>query len=183
MRLVLMLFLLIALPALAQPRPAGRAAELEALTAGLKAAPNEETATKIEGRMRELWAQAIAPSALLLIRRGMRELGNAAPQEALDDIEAALVLDPEAPDAYLRRGLARAELGDYPGALADIQETIRREPRHFPAWGSLSRLAEGRGDFAGAIAAWRKVLEISPKTSDGEERLKVLTRKLLGEDA
>lgn len=183
MRPFVLLFLLIALPALAQPRPTGRAAELEALAAGLQAAPSEEAAARIEGRMRELWAQAISPSALLLIKRGMRELANAAPQEALDDIEAALVLDPEAPDAYLRRGLVRSELGDYPGALADIQETLRREPRHFPAWQSLSRIAETREDFAGAIAAWKKVLELSPKTPEGEERLKALTKKLLGEDA
>lgn len=183
MRALVLLLLLIALPALGQNRATGRAAELDALAAGLIVAPNEETAAKIEGRMRELWAQAIAPSAMLLVRRGMRELANAAPQEALDDIEAALVLDPEAPDVYLRRGLARSELGDYPGALADFQETIRREPRHFPAWQSLSRIAEAREDFKGAIAAWNKVLELSPKTPEGEERLKALTRKLLGEDA
>lgn len=182
MRIALLLFLLIAVPALGQPRPAGRAAELDALAAGLRIAPSEEAAAKIEGRMRDLWVQGMAPSALLLVSRGMRELAGNAPQEALDDIEAALVLDPDAPDAYLRRGLARSELGDYPGALADIQETLRREPRHFPAWQTLSRLAEAREDFAGAIAAWKKVLELSPKTPDGAARLETLTRKLLGQD-
>ena len=183
MRMIALGFLLLSLPALAQPRPVGRAAELEALAAGLKAAPSEEAAAKIEGRMRDVWAQAIAPTAMLLIKRGMRELANSAAQEALDDLEAALVLDPNAPDAYLRRGLARFELGDYPGALADIQETLNREPRHFPALQSLSRIAEAREDFKGALTAWQKVLELSPKTPDGEERLKMLTRKVLGDDA
>ena len=83
----------------------------------------------------------------------------------------------------MRRGLARFERGDYPGALADIQETLNREPRHFPALQNLSRIAEAREDFKGALTAWQQVLELSPKTPDGEERLKMLTRKVLGDDA
>lgn len=182
MRTWVLLALLLAWPVAAQTPPRGRAAELEALAAGLKAATSEETAAKIEGRMRELWVQGVSPTGQLLLRRAMREL-SASPQEALDDIEQALVLDPDAPEAYLRRALARFQLGDYRGAVTDVRETLNREPRHVAALQSLSRFAEALEDWTGALAAWKQVLELSPKTPDGEERLKMLTRKALGDDA
>ena len=177
----LALALLIALPAAAQPRPTGRAAEIEAMVTALKAAPSEELAGKIEGRLRELWVQSASPSAQLLMGRGMRDLGNHAADDAVDDFDAALTLDPEVPEIFHRRALARAAAGDYVGALADIQETLKREPRHFSAFKSLSRIAEEREDWKGALAAWEKVMELSPRTPDGEERLKSLRRKAFGE--
>jgi tetratricopeptide (TPR) repeat protein len=182
MRIAVLVFVLLSLPALAQPRPGGRAAEFDALFAGLKAAPSEETAAKIEGRLRQLWSQAIAPSAVLLLNRATRELGNDAAAEALEDVEAAIVIDPEAPEGYHRRATVRAALGNFPAALADLQETLRREPRYYPALQSLSRIAEQREDHKGALSAWEKVLELNPKHPDGQERLKALTRKALGEE-
>ena len=182
MRAVTLFLLLLSLSALAQPRALSRTAEFDALFAGLKAAPSEETAAKIETRLRQLWSLSVAPSAILLLNRSTRELGHDAPQEALEDVEAALVIDPDAPEGYHRRALVRSALGDFPGALADLQETLKREPRYFPALQSLSRIAENREDYKGALSAWEKVLELNPRLSDGQDRLKALTRKVFGDD-
>ncbi len=179
--LALIAALTLAVPALAQPRPTSRAAEFDALYGGLKVAPSTETAAKIETRLHQLWALSIAPSALLLLNRATRELPEA-PQEALEDTEAALVLDPAAPEGYHRRALVRFSLGDYPGALADLAETVKREPRYFPAWQTMARIAEQREDHKAALTAWQKVLELNPKIPNGEDRLKSLTRKALGDD-
>ena len=182
MRAIALCLLLLSLPAAAQPQPTARAAEFDALFAGLKAATNEATSAKIELRLHQLWSQSVAPSAGLLLNRSARELNAAAAQDALDDVEAALVIDPAAPEAYHRRALARSALGDFPGALADLNETLRREPRYYPALQSLSRLAEERGDHKGALSAWEKMLEINPKQQDGAERLAALKRKVFGSD-
>ncbi len=151
------------------------------MLSGLQTAPNEEAATAIENRVRQLWLQGGSAAATLLMNRGLRDLSNEAAEEAEHDFDAVLVLEPELPDAYYRRALARFGLGDYAGALADIEQTLKREPRHFAALQSLSRIAEARDDFKGALAAWKKVLELSPKTKDGEERRKILARKAFGE--
>ncbi|MBU6498801.1 MAG: hypothetical protein KGQ40_09760, partial [Rhodospirillales bacterium] len=71
--------------------------------------------------------------------------------------------------------------GDYHGALADIEQTLKLEPRHFPAFEALSRIAEALHDDKGALAAWQKALDLSPKTPGGAERLKALTLKVQGE--
>jgi hypothetical protein len=79
--------------------------------------------------------------------------------------------------------MARFALGDYPGALADIESALQREPRDFAALKTLSRIAQARNDDKGALAAWQKVLELSPHTPDGADRLKALQKKVLGEES
>jgi len=53
----------------------------------------------------------------------------------------------------------------------------------FAALETLSRIAEARNDYKGALAAWQKALELSPRTPDGADRLKALQKKVLGEES
>jgi tetratricopeptide (TPR) repeat protein len=187
MRVIALMLLLLAAPAWGQTPPSGsgradpRRVELDTMISALKVAPSEEAAGALESRIRQAWAQAGSPAATLLMGRGMRDLTNDADDEALDDFDAVLALEPNLADAYHRRALARFALGDYRGAVADIEATLSREPRHFAALQSLSRIAEAQKDYRGALAAWQKALELSPMTPNGQERLKLLTRRALGE--
>lgn len=166
-----------------QQRPDPRRAEIDALLNALKLAPSEAAAAGLEAKIRDAWLKAGAPVAALLLGKGTRNLRNDADEEALEDFDAALVIDPDYMEAYNRRALARSALGDYRGALADIQEVLKREPRHFGALQGLSRIAEARGDSTGALQAWEKALELVPNSPGGQERLKVLRRKAQGEES
>jgi tetratricopeptide (TPR) repeat protein len=190
---LLLLAVVAAFPAATQPRAtqpratppaAGRqATELDALLDALKAAPTEPAAALLQARIGQLWLAQGGPAAALLIGRGERNLQGNAADEALADFDAALTLAPDLAEAYNRRAMAHFELGDYPHALADLQEALRRDPRHFSAFRTLSRIAEAREDWKGALAAWQKLLEFSPKAPDGEDRLKALRKKALGEES
>jgi tetratricopeptide (TPR) repeat protein len=169
-------------PAGTTPRPDVRRGETEALLDALKAAPNEQAAGALVAKLQESWLRAGAPVAVLLLSKGTRNLRNDADEEALEDFEAALVIDPAYLEAYHRRAVARATLGDYRGALADLQEVLSREPRHFLALKTLSSIAEERQDFSGALRAWEKVLEFAPNLPEGQERLKALRVKAQGEE-
>jgi tetratricopeptide (TPR) repeat protein len=192
-RLILLAALLAPLPAMAQApaapqtrpdgRPDGRRGETDALLDALKKADSEMAAASFEAKLRESWLRAGAPVAALLLGKGTRNLRNDADDEALDDFDAALVIDPDYMEAFNRRAMARATLGDYRGALADIQEVLKREPRHFGAFQTLSRIAEARQDYSGALRAWEKVLDLAPKLPGGEERLKSLKLKAQGEES
>ena len=173
-------------PALAQPAPArpdARRAETDALLDALKKAETEESAASFEGKLRESWLRAGAPVAALLLNKGTRNLRNSTEDEALDDFDAALLIDPTYMEAYNRRAMARAALGDYRGALADIQEVLQREPRHFGALQTLSRIAEARDDATGALKAWEKVIDLAPNLPGAKERLKTLRTKAQGEES
>lgn len=185
---------LLALPALAQSRPdagapklpprvpaAEKPTELNALLDALKAAPTESAAGVLQARIAQLWLDQGGPAAALLVSRGARNLANNAADDALADFNAALLLSPDYAEAYNRRAMAQFELGDYPKALADLQAALRHDARHFSAFGTLSRIAEAREDWQGALAAWKKLLEFDPHTPGGAERLKMLSLKAFGE--
>lgn len=160
---------------------AARTAQLDRLYAALKAAPDEATAGMIEQRIRSLWMQQPSPAAALLMARGDRDLHNDAGREAVADFDAVLDLEPDFAEGYNHRAAARAELGDYPGALRDIEAALSRDPRNFAALQGLSRLAEQQGNWQGALDAWRKALDIDPRTPGGLDRLEMLQKKLEGE--
>ncbi len=166
-----------------QARPDARRGETDALLDALKKADSEQAAAGFEAKLRESWLRAGAPVAALLLNKGTRNLRNDADEEALDDFDAALVIDPTYMEAYNRRASARAALGDYRGALADIQEVLAREPRHFGALQTLSRIAEARDDATGALRAWEKVIELAPNLPGAKDRLKTLRTKAQGEES
>jgi tetratricopeptide (TPR) repeat protein len=174
------------LPALAQNANApgnDRRAALDKLLGALKTAPSEEIAGPLEQQIRQLWLNAGTPAVTLLMSRGLREMKADAHNDAIEDFTAAIALDPNLAEAYHQRAIARFTAGDAPGAIADIQATLQREPRSFAAFQTLSAISEARKDWKGAYEAWQKVLEIDPKTPHGEDRLKDLRRRALGEEA
>jgi tetratricopeptide (TPR) repeat protein len=181
-----LLLLLCALPAFAQ-NTGGPAAEkraaLDRMLGTLKSAPSEAIAGPLEQQIRQLWLNAGTPAVTLLMSRGLREMKADASQDAIEDFAAAITLDPNLAEAYHQRAIARFAAGDTPGAIADIQATLQREPRSFAALETLSAIAESRKDWKGAYDAWQKVLEVDPKTPGGQERLKDLRRHALGEEA
>ncbi len=198
MRNIIVVFLALAAPALAQPaldapktgvgkpdasKPAPLKSELEQLLEALAMAPSEEVAARMEARISQLWIRAGGPTAGLLMTRGVRNLDSGAADEAIQDFDAALALEPGLTDAFGRRAMARYQAGDVTGAVRDLEETLRREPRHFGAWRALSGLAEAQGNMPSALAAWRKLLEIDPKTPGGQGHLKDLVKKVEGEDS
>ena len=178
-----LLALLAASSALAQQAPAPTKRPTEAMLNALKAAPTAEAAAAIEAQLRSTWQDAASPAVKLLLSRGQRELSEGAATDSFDSYDAALDLDPDLLEAWRGRAAARARMGDPQGAARDLQEVIKREPRNFAAWQDLSRVAEARGDWRGAYAAWQKLLEVDPQTPGGQTRLRDLRRRTLGEDA
>lgn len=161
----------------ARPNPT-----LDTLLTALRNAPSEEAAATLEAQIRTQWVEAASPALRLLLVRGLREIGDGQPGDAVDSFDAALDLDPDLIEAWRGRAQARARLGDAAGAVRDIQEVLKREPRSFAALQDLSRMAEARADWRGALAAHQKLLEIDPHSPGGQTRLRDLRRRALGDD-
>jgi tetratricopeptide (TPR) repeat protein len=180
-RLTLALCLLPSL-ALAQPAQEKRAA-LDKMLDALRTAPTEQVASVLEDKIRQMWVDSSTPAVTLLMSRGLRQANAGAPDDAVSAFSDAIVLDPTLAEAWHQRAIARFKSGDTAGAVRDIQETLKLEPRHFGAWQTLERIAEGREDWKAAYDAWTHVLDIDPRTPNGEDRLKDLKRKAFGDNA
>lgn len=169
--------------AAAHAQPAGdKRAATDRLLDALKAAPDERSAAAVEGELEQTWLRAGSPAVTLLLSRGLRSLQAGQGDEALDSFSDAITLQPDVAEAWHQRALARYHAGDVNGAIHDLQETIKLEPRDFLAFRTLTEIAAAREDWKGAYAAWQKVMELDPKTPGGEERLRLLKRKAVGED-
>jgi Flp pilus assembly protein TadD len=158
-------------------------ATLEKMLDALRTAPTEQVASAMEDKIRQSWLDASTPAVTLLMSRGLRETNAGAPEEAVSVFSDAIILDPTLAEAWHQRAIARFKSGDTVGAVRDIQETLKLEPRHFGAWRTLERIAEAREDWKAAYDAWQHVLDIDPRTPDGEDRLKDLKRKAFGDNA
>jgi tetratricopeptide (TPR) repeat protein len=172
------------LPAAAQPAPqtpAARKAELDRLFAALAIAPDETAGHAVAMRIRAAWLQQASPAVTLLIRRGQRNLEAEAAEDAVEDFDAALTLQPDFADAWLMRAAALSAAGDTGGAARDVQQVLVLEPRQFDALALLSRLQEQAGDLPGALRAWEAVLKIHPRIQGGAARLRELRGKAEGQ--
>ncbi len=163
------------------PAAADAHGQIDQLFAQLKAAESEADAGQIETEIARVWTQSVSPAVLLLLARGVREQQAGDGQAAEEDFDAVVTLDPGGAEGYYRRAMTRQSLGETAGALADLQATLAREQRYFPALRSLSEIAEAQGDYKSALAAWQKLLEIDPRTADAQVRLDLLTRRALGQ--
>jgi len=165
-----------------QTPAAEKKAAVDHLLDALKAAPNEQAAAGLEGQLEQTWLHAGSPAVSLLMSRGLRSLQAGEDDEAVGSFSDAITLQPDMAEAWRQRALARYHAGDVNGAIHDLEETVRLEPRAFSAFRTLSNIAAARDDWKGAYAAWQKLMEIDPKTPGGEERLRLLKRKAVGED-
>ncbi|MBI0534033.1 hypothetical protein D9599_00380 [Roseomonas sp. KE2513] len=175
-----------AVPPLASPMPrAGaaeaRRAELDRLLDALASAPDEAAAGPIQGRIQALWAEGGSPVVGLLLRKGLRALGANEAGDAVEDLDAAITLQPDFPESWVLRGQAQAAAGDPAAAASDLREALRLEPRHYGALVALSELQEEAGDPAGALRSLDAALTINPWLPGGGQRRRELSRRALGD--
>jgi tetratricopeptide (TPR) repeat protein len=157
-------------------------ADINVLLNALKAAPNGQTAALLEDRLQRIWLRSGTAVTTLLMSRGLRSLKAEQYDEAIDSFTDAITLKPDFAEAFHQRAIARYQAGDTPGAVADLGETVRLEPRNFFAYHVLADIASAREDWKAAYLAWQKVLEIDPQTQGGQARLRELKNKAVGEE-
>ncbi len=174
---------LLGLVAAGEARPADQTKSvIDALLNALKAAPNEQMASVLEDRLQRIWLQSGTAVTTLLMSQGLRSLKASQYEDAIGSFTDAITLQPDFAEAFHQRAIARYQAGDTMGAVADLGEAVRLEPRNFLAYHALSDIASARADWKSAYLAWQKVLEIDPNTADGQERLRELKQKAVGED-
>jgi serine/threonine protein kinase/tetratricopeptide (TPR) repeat protein len=75
----------------------------------------------------------------------------------------AVAIDPDLADAHMWLGTGLLTLGQVDDAIAAINEAIRLEPENGQAHQALGRAYwAGKGDFAAAIPAFRRAIELNP---------------------
>lgn len=161
----------------AQHRADGRVDEnVTNLLDRLAKAGDDLESRHIAAALLQRWARANSDTIdLLAARAQVAEAAGAAPL-ARQLLDYVVSLAPNWADGYVRRARLRAESGDDPGALSDLEAALHHEPRRFDALEMQGALAERTGNKKLALAALRKALALQPMNEDlrkSEERLKI----------
>lgn len=148
--------------------------ELDRLFMELADASDAPTAQPIEERIWRRWADSGSPTVNVLLERAAAAENAGDGELAERFLDQASALAPDFAEPWNRRASLAYRSDDYAGAVAALQETLKREPRHFGALAVLGLIYEELGQDRRALAAFRAALVIHPyhqPSLDGVRRL------------
>ena len=153
---------------------------IDGLFAELRKERAEDKARAIASRIERHWRRSGSATIDLLMQRAakaMSEQNNAAARDILDH---ALILAPDYAEAWNRRASLSFTTDDWGKSLADIEQTLAREPRHWGALMGLATILERTGHTEKALTAYLQVLQVYPALKSAQDAAGRLSDELVG---
>ena len=161
--------------------PQTRAQKLDGLFASLKRERNEKAARRIADRIRQEWAQSGSASVDLMMQWSQKAIEEKKYDVALDFLDQGTTLAPAYAEGWNRRATAHFLTGNYAKSMADIEQTLELEPRHFGALSGLAQIMADTGRRQAALEAWQRVLDIYPMLRNAQSQVATLSEELAGQ--
>ena len=160
-----------------QAQSAGSGTVLDTLFAKLRSATDPTAIQSLEAAIWEQWVMVPDMGQRAMMMRGIAEMQQQELKTAIETFTRLIDAAPDLSEAWNKRATAHWLTGNFTASLADICETVKREPRHFGAYSGLGMIRAEMGENARAIAAFELARKWNPHIVgiDGEiERLKAL---------
>jgi tetratricopeptide (TPR) repeat protein len=156
--------------------------ELDKLFTELKTAPNPIAAGRIEKRIWERWNESGSPTIDVLMERAGAAEAKGDSILARRLLDEATKLEPSYAEPWNRRAILAYGQEDFGSALHNIQETLKREPRHFGAYVALGSIYEGLGQKRAALEAYSAALDVHPYLEDAKQGAERIEPSLTGDE-
>ena len=155
--------------------------EIESLLDQLAFEQNSGGAELIRKKIWLLWLDGYKnPKNKLKVDRAL-ELFNSGDLENADRAFSEIVkLEPEYVEGWNKRATLKFLLGDFIGSLNDIEEVLKRQPRHFGAISGSGLIHMHNRNYEDAYASYKKLFKIDPLNEDSKRFLPVLENKIFG---
>ena len=147
---------------LAETAPKSRSEQLDELFATLAAAENREAATAAERGILRLWLESGSDTIDLLMNRALAATDEEDYPLALDFLDRIITLEPGYVEGWNRRATIHFLNDDYAKAIADLEQVLAIEPRHFGALAGLGTMLRELGHEQLALDAYRQALALDP---------------------
>lgn len=160
-----------------QAQDAGSGTMLDTLFIKLQSATDPSAIRSLEAAIWEQWVMVPDMSQRALMMRGIAEMQQQELNASIETFTRLIDVAPDLSEAWNKRATAHWLMGNFPASLADICETVKREPRHFGAYSGLGMIRAEMGENARAVAAFELARKWNPHIAgiEGEiERLKAL---------
>ena len=158
--LALLVGMMLAATTLAQD--AKESAMLDTLFAKLQTATDPMAIQSLEEAIWEQWTMVPDPEQRKLMLQGIAEMQAQELQSAVKTFSKLIEIAPQLSEAWNKRATVYWLLGDFKASIADICETVKREPRHFGAYSGLGMIRAQQNEPAKAVAAFELARKYNP---------------------
>jgi tetratricopeptide (TPR) repeat protein len=179
--LAFILLLAAPVPVLAQGKPTPDST-LDRLYERLAQAQSDKEAENIALLIDREQLKSGSDTADLLMDRALTALQASHMDKAIKLLSAVIHLRPDYAEAWNKRATAYFLKNDYVHSIADIAQTLSRNPREYGAWSGLGMMLIDMGDKKHAYQALKKALEINPRLPGAKKAFDDLKEVVEGRD-
>ena len=165
-----------------QPTPKTPAEERVDLYARLAASKDADETEGIVTLLLHSYSESGSDTGDLLLQRARHAIGVEQYSDALKILDQTIALLPDWAEGWNARATARYLDDDYNGSMADIAQTLKREPNHLGALMGMGAILEARGKREDALKVYERALAIAPHWRNAQEAADRLKAALAGSE-
>jgi tetratricopeptide (TPR) repeat protein len=134
------------------------------------------------GLLLESYALSGSDTGDLLLRRAHKAIGQREFDAAENILDATVTLLPDWAEGWNARATLRYLDDDFDGSMADIAETLKREPRHLGALLGMAKILQARDKSEDALKVYERVLAIAPRWENAQKAVEKLKADIAGQE-
>lgn len=156
---------------------------LDRMFADLKKAANPRYAKTIADGIWAQWFRSGSASVDLMLHWSNEAIQRSDFNIALDFLDQVVTRKPEFAEGWNRRATLHFMMNNYAKSMADINQVLAIEPRHFGALSGMALILEQAGRKEAALEAWKRTLDVYPAMENAQSALIRLEDELAGDPA
>lgn len=147
----------------------------------LKRERSEGTAKRIAANIWAEWNRSGSASIDLMMGWAKSAMDKQKYDVALDFLDQVITLDPDYAEGWNRRATVHFMMHNFGKSMADIEQTLELEPRHFGALSGMAQIMQARGNNELALVAYTKVLALYPMDRNAQNQVSTISEDLTGD--
>ena len=159
--------------ALAQLAEVGTMADVERVAQRLRS-DNLAEREAAAGSLWAIWSRSGDAGIDAKLLRGTNFMGAGDLAHALLQFDEIVRLKPDFAEGWNKRATVLYLMGRDAESLRDCDQVLRRNPQHFGALSGMAQIHLRGGDVEAALAAYERLMAITPHQPDGQQTLRQL---------
>jgi tetratricopeptide (TPR) repeat protein len=142
--------------------------------------PDEETRARAERALWQVWSRSGRPEVDALYRIGMDEAARGDADKAIETFSQVIRMEPAFAEGWNKRATLYFLTGDFRRSLADCDEVLKRNPRHFGALAGVAQIQVHLENFDKALVYAKRALAVNPNLNGLRELIDAIERVVDG---
>lgn len=131
-----------------------------------------------ENQIWDIWSEHPNADVVQLMQLGIERMNSERYADALLIFSQVISSYPEFAEAWNKRATLYYIVGNFDASLADIEQTLALEPRHFGALSGMGLIYIQRRELARARQAFEELIRIHPHSTNARQNLELVNESL-----